>query len=506
MVSINDKPSLYDDQLNYRKYAKALAKVIKDVETPFTIGISWEWWYWKTTLMNLIAYYLDRNYYRNNKDKILSQELKNDIESFHSENLEFTSIFLDTWPFINSQDIWESIFEQIMYELIKIIKNNESNFEGVWKFLLKTIWATLKTIKFNWKLKLWIWEIGASFDPSKFSMDDMFVTDGVYKNFKVEIEDILNEITERLWKLVIFIDDLDRLYPKQALEVILFMKNFLDVKNCVFIIWTDNEVLKEWLEELYGKYENSEDIEWRKEYLKKIKNNFFEKIYQLEFRIPNLLLENITDYINALIEDKFIEKDLNELKEYLWKNVDNLNPRKLKKIFNTYNLVKNVIWFELENIDNDLYKSKINRIIFELATIYTLNIELFNSLKKEWIWNIDNKLISSFLKSVEWEKIFRDILSSFWVNDLLYNPNEVLELLNEEDFNLLLQDENKLSFVVNYLVDTDILDVNQLLINKFVEYIYDNAHDKLLSIRPLIVRYSWTKIPNNEVNNILNLW
>ena len=59
MTSINDKPSYYDDQLNYRKYAKALAKVIKDINTPFTIGISWEWWYGKTTLMNLIAYYLD---------------------------------------------------------------------------------------------------------------------------------------------------------------------------------------------------------------------------------------------------------------------------------------------------------------------------------------------------------------------------------------------------------------------------------------------------------------
>jgi len=39
MIS-SDKPSLYNDQLNYKKYAKALAKVIIDAETPFTIGIS----------------------------------------------------------------------------------------------------------------------------------------------------------------------------------------------------------------------------------------------------------------------------------------------------------------------------------------------------------------------------------------------------------------------------------------------------------------------------------
>jgi len=495
MTNINDKPSLYDDQLNYRKYAKALAKVIKDADTPFTIGVSWEWGYWKTTLMYLIAYYLDKNYYDEKKVHIKSK-LNSDIISFNRSiwirKWDYNVIMLNTWPFINSKDIWENIFEQIMYELVEII-NKSSRLKNIKWLLLRAI----KSVKINWKLKFGIWEVWVNIDPSEFK--------NPYINFKLEVEYILNEITEKLWKLIIFIDDLDRLYPKQALEVILFIKNFLDVKKCIFVIWTDNDILKEWLEELYWKYwDNKNDNEGKKDkekYLDKIKNDFFEKIYQLEFRIPNLLLDNITDYINALIEDKFIEKDLNELKEYLWKNVDNLNPRKLKKIFNTYNLVKNIIWFELENIDNDLYKSKINRIIFELATIYTLNIELFNSLKKKWIWNIDNKLISSFLKSIEWEKIFRDILFSFWVNELLYDPNEVIKLLNEGDFNLLLQDENKLSFVVNYLLYSD----NQSLINKFVEYIYDNVYDKLLSIRPLIVKYSWTKVPNNEINNILNL-
>jgi hypothetical protein len=36
----SDKPSIDKDLLQYNKYAKALATLIYDVETPFTIGIS----------------------------------------------------------------------------------------------------------------------------------------------------------------------------------------------------------------------------------------------------------------------------------------------------------------------------------------------------------------------------------------------------------------------------------------------------------------------------------
>lgn len=151
-----DNPAYNNDILNYHIYAESLANLIKNSEESFTIWISWEWWYWKTTLMKLVSFYLDKNEYERSKSEIL-KKVSEKILNFHQSkwitdetNCKewYTTLLLDTWPFINSKDIWESIFEQIMYELIKIVKENDKwVFKETWKFLIKSIWWLIKTVK-----------------------------------------------------------------------------------------------------------------------------------------------------------------------------------------------------------------------------------------------------------------------------------------------------------------------------------------------------------------------
>lgn len=508
MTSINDKPSYYDDQLNYRKYAKALAKVIKDADTPFTIGISWEWWYGKTTLMHLIAYYLDKNYYEDNKNYIKSN-LKLDISDFYRnewiKKWDYNIIFLDTWPFINSQDIWESIFEQVMYELIKVIKKNENVFKGVWKFLLKTIWATIKSVKFSWKLKLaWFGEIWADFDPSKFSMDDMFLTDNIYKNFKIEIEEIFNEITKKLWwKLIIFIDDLDRLTPKQALEVILFMKNFLDIKNCIFIIWTDNEVLKEWLEELYWKYWNDKDKEWREKYLKQIKNNFFEKIYQLEFKIPLISYTEIDEYISQFSDfnDNNIRTNIiNMLKDV----IPTMNLRKIKKIMNTYYLIKQ-LW-DVNSITMDMYDvfrvSIIQNTSYFKEVKYKLIYGEYNNefQEQEKLNNILNKIGFSY-NSPNIQVIF-SILGSKPKSEEEILWDYIDKFITSSSYN---NAEINYAYLANYLQNTNLQNLSDKYLAKLIDGIQWNIigeHNQILeanrigdnNLKQLIEQLAWISL------------
>jgi len=384
-----DNPAYSNDILNYHIYAESLAYLIKNSEESFTIWISWEWWYWKTTLMKLISFYLDVNEYQKNKKEI-SKKVSTKIETFHKDRKitnqikckgQHTTLLLDTWPFINSKDIWESIFEQIMYELIKIVKDNEKwVFKETWKFLIKSIWWLIKTVKLNWKLNFWLWSIWMDFDANKFSMDDMFLTDSSYSNFKISVEEILIEIIKKKWNLLIIVDDLDRLYPKQALEVMLFLKNFLDVKGCTFIIWTDNEVLKEWLEELYWWYLwKKEDISWRNDYIDKIKTNFFEKIYQLEFKLPLISKKEIFDYLDQFNEIKDFK---NECGDILLKFFPTLNLRKIKKVINFYNFI-----LQLANVNKIKLNDKI--LVLKIAILHTLKD--FNSFKyKIAYWKYEN--------------------------------------------------------------------------------------------------------------------
>ncbi len=64
--------------------------------------------------------------------------------------------------------------------------------------------------------------------------------------FKTEFEKLV-----ALWtgsgdgrRLVIFVDDLDRIRPSVALELLEAIKNFIDVPGCVFVMTLDYEVVQ----------------------------------------------------------------------------------------------------------------------------------------------------------------------------------------------------------------------------------------------------------------------
>lgn len=517
MTSVySDKPSYNKDLLQYNKYAKALSELILEAETPFTIWISWEWGYWKTTLLNLTSYYLDKEKFNEEKSNII--DFLNDIENFHSEkwiwnkdkDTLFFSIFLNTWPFINSKDIWESIFEQIMFDLIKLIRSDSIWYNDTWKFLVKTISGLIKTIKVNWKINFWLGEIWWEFDPSKFSLDDIN-----YSNFKIEIEDILKEIIKKKWKLLIFIDDLDRIYPKQALEVMLFIKNFLDIKDCIFLIWSDNKILEDWLKVLYWK--ERKDID-------EIKKSFFEKIYQLEFKLPQIQKWDIKKYLNWFDEIKVLidenEENYNEILIFLLSLTETLNPRKIKRAINIFKFLKNLIVID----------EKYNLLLLEIAIIYEKDINLYNNIKNHIFNNIELYDILKTLESttlnnhiVRNDEVLKWILNVFGSSDILKVDNSDIlnnlidNFINSFSFNagklnlnILIKylEENKINFnkkeiakILNWIINNDWWNG----INQIIWIIDDNNLIKLLNFMfsdISIEYYALLKTLNNFKNTI----
>lgn len=509
----SDRPSSCVDLLHYNKYAKALSNLILEADTPFTIWISWEWWYWKTTLMNFISYYLDTEKYNTipslEKEKI---DFKEQIDDFHKmivtkntikqknkeKELRFATIFLNAWPFINSKDIWTAIFEQIMLDLIKMIKSDNNWYQESWKFLLKAIWWFIKTVKLSWKINLWAGEIWGEFDPSKFSMDDIFSDNLNYSNFKSEIETILVEIIKNKWKLVIFIDDLDRLYPKQALEVMLFIKNFLDTEWCIFLIWSDNKVLEDWLKELFWK--NRSDI-------KELEKKFFEKIYQLEFKLPQLQKKDLRKYLEWFTEIECLisgnEANYDEVLNFFFSLTSNLNPRKIKRTVNVFKLLKNLIQAD----------SKYDLLLLEIAIIYEKDIELYNNIKDvvfektiDWIRIELDSFFENKKESIIYNYIIRkdqilvQILNIFWSSDVLnidtkdVFDNLIDNLSNSSSFasarsnlgNLLeFINANNQAFkkadiakILNWIFDNDWWN----WINQILKWIGDISFNELLSV------------------------
>ena len=59
---------------------------------------------------------------------------------------------------------------------------------------------------------------------------------------------------------VIFIDDLDRLDPPVAVQVLELLKNIFDLEKCVFVLAIDYQVVVKGLKDKFG--EPTEENEW----------------------------------------------------------------------------------------------------------------------------------------------------------------------------------------------------------------------------------------------------
>ncbi len=112
-----------------------------------------------------------------------------------------------------------------------------------------------------------------STNPNEALLDDDSFVD--IETLRQNLEKLLEPIWSKGERLVIFIDDLDRLDPEKAVELLEGVKNFLDIKGCVYVLAIDKEVVFEGIIQKYGEKIGQE----RKEL-------FFDKIIKAPFVMP----------------------------------------------------------------------------------------------------------------------------------------------------------------------------------------------------------------------------
>ena len=91
---------------------------------------------------------------------------------------------------------------------------------------------------------LWDTIFGMKYDPTIIRQ---------IENAKAEIQKNINEIIkDEEERLVIFIDDLDRLEAGTAVELLEGIKNLLDCEKCVFVLAVDSSVIYQGIRSKYG--------------------------------------------------------------------------------------------------------------------------------------------------------------------------------------------------------------------------------------------------------------
>lgn len=224
---------------------------------------------------------------------------------------------------------------------------------------------------------------------------DTLYFDG-FDDIKNEINKIQNENPN--FKIVVFVDDLDRCSPTKALEVLESIKVFLGMEGFIYIIGLSHDIVTKLI-----------DIEYEKKGVKG--EQYIKKIIQIPITLPKWIRYDIVKLINYFIEKEIINIKYKEI--FNSKNIDLVseaienNPREIKRFLNNF-----IVSFEI-------FKSMTNFNANELLIIQVIQLR--------WI-NFYILLINS-------EDDFRE--------KLLNEINKYLKLDEEKRIQILSSDEGK---------------------------------------------------------------
>ncbi|AUS10693.1 hypothetical protein C0W65_00860 [Bacillus subtilis] len=243
------------DKLNFSKLSREIADFINAFpsDVPFSLSINGTWGSGKSTMLNFI----ERN---------LNQEKCNVIR-------------FNPWLITNREDLILSVFEEINDQIESTYVKAKEKLKS---YSLKFIPTFLKGITYYESMKHGLEAAASEFIANGISEVSSGLVGGFDKPLSVQKKELENEmkkvLSEKNKKIVVFIDELDRLFPDEIITVFQMIKAILDLPGILFVVAMDGEVVKNAL--------NDKGIQNPINYLDKI----FQKNYNLftKFQIKTL--------------------------------------------------------------------------------------------------------------------------------------------------------------------------------------------------------------------------
>lgn len=151
-------------------------------------------------------------------------------------------------------------------------------------------------------------------------------------------------------RVVVFVDDLDRCLPGNALQVLESMKLFFDLQGFVFVVGLDEDVVErairaKFVADGYQPAGTGAQTTVGTDQLPRLGREYIKKIFQVPYSLPPMLPQQLDDLLRSMYKDAGIDgAQLAELKNrvhpYLgYVAVDRrVNPREVKRFINAYTL------------------------------------------------------------------------------------------------------------------------------------------------------------------------
>jgi hypothetical protein len=295
-----------EENLDIAPYVDSLAQFIMECDTPMTIAIQGDWGSGKTSMMNLVKADIDERYPG-----------------------KMCSVWFNTWQYsqFNAQD---QLGISLLSRFASEVSGKSDSAERIKRILGSLGKSLARNLAFVGTMAFTGSAEGAK--DAQEAVNGAFDKDFIQSLTELKAS-IVNITTERLRadskdRIVVFIDDLDRLAPERAVELLEVFKLFLDVPGCVFVLACDYQVIAQGLKRKFGIGES--DLKGR---------SFFDKMIQLPFSMP-VGLYDTRRYTSDLLAKIGIDagSDLEMYRRLISASVG-LNPRSMKRLFNAFQLI-----------------------------------------------------------------------------------------------------------------------------------------------------------------------
>jgi len=156
------------------------------------------------------------------------------------------------------------------------------------------------------------------------------------EQFYAGLKELIEEWADTAgYRLVIFIDDLDRCLPEQAIGVLEAIKVFLDIQGCVFVLGVDREIIERGIRVRYKEFALAGDAAG---VFPVAERDYLEKIVQIPFALPPLAPTTMSAFLCSRLPRVLdTEGDVALVAALMTAGLQR-NPRKVKRSFNIFRL------------------------------------------------------------------------------------------------------------------------------------------------------------------------
>lgn len=296
-----------DDKFGLIAYEQGLETFLRGASTPITVALQGEWGSGKTSLMNV---------------------LKNDLCGDNNNPGEFLSVWINTWEYSLMRNPSEALL-QILLKMTKDVDKISENPGKALQAFGKFVVGVTRNIADNYV-------------PGAGQAIDSIIkknTDNSIEYLRKELQENINTCISNNDKkgIIFFIDDLDRIDPPVAVELLELLKNIFTLKHCIFILAIDYDVVIKGLKPKFGELNDKNEREFR---------SFFDKIIQVPFSMP-VSQYSTKDYLIKKLNDIGVLDSTDKNDVILTKKLNKAelltvghNPRSIKRFLNTLSLIK----------------------------------------------------------------------------------------------------------------------------------------------------------------------